>query len=93
MGHISLEIPCILRPSISFPYHRTPIYYTRSSVYMNEETGQDPLLPALADATFEAYKSAVIRLPPDVLRVIKKAAAAETEPRCPRGVCQYPEKY
>lgn len=40
----------------------------------------DPLLPALADATFAAYKSAVIRLPSDVLRVIKKAAAAETSP-------------
>ena len=33
---------------------------------------------ALADATFEAYRKAVIRLPPDVLRVIKRAAAAET---------------
>ena len=41
---------------------------------------QDPLLSALADATFEAYRSAVIRLPPDVLRVIKKAASAETNP-------------
>lgn len=40
----------------------------------------DPISPALADATFEAYKSAVIRLPPDVLRVIKRAAAAETNP-------------
>jgi fumarate hydratase subunit alpha len=40
----------------------------------------DPLLSALADVTFEAYKRAVIRLPPDVLRVIKKAAAAETNP-------------
>lgn len=40
----------------------------------------DPLLSALADATFEAYKSAVIRLPPDVLRVIRKAAASETNP-------------
>jgi fumarate hydratase subunit alpha len=40
----------------------------------------DPLLSALADATFEAYKSAVIRLPPDVLKVIRKAAAAETRP-------------
>jgi len=40
----------------------------------------DPLLSALADATFGAYKSAVIRLPPDVLRVIKKAASAETNP-------------
>ncbi len=39
-----------------------------------------PLMSALADATFEAYKSAVIRLPPDVLRVIQKAAAAETSP-------------
>lgn len=38
---------------------------------------QDPLVSALAAATFEAYKSAVIRLPPDVLRVIEKAAAAE----------------
>ena len=37
-------------------------------------------MSALANATFEAYKSAVIRLPPDVLRVIKKAAAAETNP-------------
>jgi fumarate hydratase subunit alpha len=40
----------------------------------------DPLLSALADATFEAYKKAVIRLPPDVLKVIRKAAAAETSP-------------
>ena len=35
---------------------------------------------SLADATFRAYREAVIRLPPDVLRVIKKAAAAETNP-------------
>ncbi|MDD1684857.1 MAG: fumarate hydratase [Methanoregula sp.] len=40
----------------------------------------DPLLSALADATFEAYREAVIRLPPDVVKVIKKAAAAETSP-------------
>jgi fumarate hydratase subunit alpha len=40
----------------------------------------DPLLSALADATFGAYKCAVIRLPPDVLKVIKKAAVAETSP-------------
>jgi fumarate hydratase subunit alpha len=33
---------------------------------------------SLADATFLAYREAVIRLPPDVLRVIRKAAAAET---------------
>jgi fumarate hydratase subunit alpha len=45
-----------------------------------KKPAQDPLLSALADATFEAYKSAVIRLPPDVLRVIKKAAVAETNP-------------
>jgi fumarate hydratase subunit alpha len=32
----------------------------------------------LADATFRAYREAVIRLPPDVLRVIRKAADAET---------------
>jgi fumarate hydratase subunit alpha len=35
---------------------------------------------ALADATFLAYREAVIRLPPDVLRVIRKAAVAETNP-------------
>jgi len=40
----------------------------------------DALFAALADATFEAYKSAVIRLPPDVLAVIRKAAAAEKNP-------------
>ena len=45
-----------------------------------KKPAQDPLLSALADATFVAYKSAVIRLPPDVLRVIKKAAAAEMNP-------------
>jgi fumarate hydratase subunit alpha len=45
-----------------------------------KKPAQDPILSALADATFEAYKSAVIRLPLDVLRVIKKAAAAETSP-------------
>ena len=35
---------------------------------------------SLADATFRAYREAVIRLPPDMLRVIKRAAAAETNP-------------
>jgi fumarate hydratase subunit alpha len=35
---------------------------------------------SLADATFLAYREAVIHLPPDVLRVIRKAAAAETNP-------------
>jgi fumarate hydratase subunit alpha len=40
----------------------------------------DLLHKALAEATFAAYREAVIRLPPDVLRVIRKAAAAETSP-------------
>jgi len=40
----------------------------------------DPLRSAVSDATFRAYREAVIRLPPDVLRVIRKAAAAETNP-------------
>ena len=40
----------------------------------------DAVFAALADATFAAYREAVIRLPPDVLNVIKKAAAAETSP-------------
>lgn len=35
---------------------------------------------SLTDATFQAYRDAVIRLPPDVLEVIRKAAAAETSP-------------
>jgi len=35
---------------------------------------------ALADATCSAYRQAVIRLPPDVLRVIEQAAASETDP-------------
>lgn len=35
---------------------------------------------ALAEATFTAYREAVIRLPPDVLQVIRKAAASETDP-------------
>jgi fumarate hydratase subunit alpha len=40
----------------------------------------NPVWSALADATFRAYREAVIRLPPDVLRVIEQAAAAETSP-------------
>lgn len=36
------------------------------------------LFEALASATLDAYRSAVIRLPLDVLAVIKRAAAAET---------------
>jgi len=35
---------------------------------------------ALADATFQAYREAVIRLPLDVLKVIGDAARAETNP-------------
>jgi fumarate hydratase subunit alpha len=38
-----------------------------------------PLFDALATATSAAYRSAVIRLPPDVLAVIKRAAALETD--------------
>jgi fumarate hydratase subunit alpha len=45
-----------------------------------KKPAKDPLLSALADATFAAYREAVVRLPPDVLRVITKAAAAETNP-------------
>ena len=45
-----------------------------------QKPDNDPLWSALADATFRAYREAVIRLPPDVLRVIRKAAAAETNP-------------
>ena len=45
-----------------------------------QKPDNDPLWSALATATFEAYREAVIRLPPDVLRVIRKAAAAETNP-------------
>jgi fumarate hydratase subunit alpha len=45
-----------------------------------KKQARDPLNEALADATFEAYKSAVIRLPQDVVRVIRKSALAETSP-------------
>jgi fumarate hydratase subunit alpha len=40
----------------------------------------NPLHKALADATFQAYREAVIRLPLDVLKVIGNAARAETNP-------------
>jgi fumarate hydratase subunit alpha len=40
----------------------------------------DAVFAALAYATFTAYREAVIRLPPDVLTVIRKAAAGETSP-------------
>ena len=39
-----------------------------------------PLHNALADATFRAYREAVIHLPVDVLKVIGNAARAETNP-------------
>src|SRR5665647_2608965 len=45
-----------------------------------QKPDNDPPWSAVADATFQAYREAVIRLPPDVLRVIRKAAAAETSP-------------
>jgi fumarate hydratase subunit alpha len=45
-----------------------------------QKPDNDPLWSALATATFEAYRKAVIHLPPDVKRVIRKAAAAETNP-------------
>ncbi|OPX62520.1 fumarate hydratase [Methanoregula sp. PtaB.Bin085] len=45
-----------------------------------KKQARDPLHAALADATFEAYKSAVIHLPEDVVRVIRKSALAETSP-------------
>ena len=45
-----------------------------------QKPDNDPLWSALADATFRAYREAVIRLPPDVMRVIRRAAAAETNP-------------
>ena len=50
----------------------------RSSVYLNEKTG----LPAQSPCRrhLRGIREAVIRLPPDVLRVIEKAAAAETSP-------------
>ena len=45
-----------------------------------KSTDQTRIHEALTDATFRAYRKAVIRLPPDVLRVIEQAAAAETNP-------------
>jgi len=45
-----------------------------------KRTADDSIHAALADATFRAYREAVIGLPPDVLSVIRKAAEAETNP-------------
>ena len=45
-----------------------------------KKPAKDPVLSALADATFAAYREAAICLPPDVVKVIKKAAGAETNP-------------
>jgi len=42
--------------------------------------GPATIRSALGDATFQAYRDAAIGLPPDVLRVIERAAAAETNP-------------
>jgi fumarate hydratase subunit alpha len=40
----------------------------------------DPVWSALADATFRAFREAAISLPPDVIRAIERASAAETNP-------------
>ncbi len=40
----------------------------------------DPVWSALADATFRAFREAAITLPPDVIRAIERASAAETNP-------------
>ena len=45
-----------------------------------KSTDQTRIHEALTDAAFRAYREAVIRLPPNVLRVIEQAAAAETNP-------------
>ena len=45
---------------------------------MQNSPQTSPFFEALATATFEAYRRAVLCLPPDVLAVIKRAAAAET---------------
>jgi len=46
---------------------------------MQTPASQD-ILEALADATFHAYRKAVIQLPSDVLRAIGRAEDAETDP-------------
>ena len=38
------------------------------------------LADSLAEATLEAYRKAIIQLPPDVLRAIVRAEEAETDP-------------
>ena len=43
-------------------------------------TDDTAIYASLADATFQAYRDSVTHLPPDVLVVIRKAAAAETKP-------------
>jgi fumarate hydratase subunit alpha len=47
---------------------------------MMQKPDTDPLWSSLTDATFRAYREAVIRLPPDVLKVIRRAAEAESSP-------------
>jgi fumarate hydratase subunit alpha len=43
-------------------------------------TDDSAIHASLANATFQAYREAVIHLPPDVVRVIRRIAAAETNP-------------
>jgi fumarate hydratase subunit alpha len=45
-----------------------------------QKPDNDTVWSALAEATFRAFREAAISLPPDVLRVIDRAAAAETNP-------------
>ena len=57
------------------------LYYPPFLTYTCMKTPDLSRIPkALADATFEAYRNAVIRLPLDVLKVIGDAARTETNP-------------
>jgi len=42
--------------------------------------GDTAIHASLADAIFQAYREAVIHLPPDVLSIIRRSAASETKP-------------
>lgn len=60
-------------------YYLPILLLSRSSQCIPMKATDDTAFSAsLADATFRAYREAVIRLPPDVLRVIRRAAAVET---------------
>jgi fumarate hydratase subunit alpha len=62
-------------------YYLPILLLSRSSQCISMKATDDTAFSAsLADATFRAYREAVIRLPPDVLRVIRRAAAVETNP-------------